>query len=84
MAAAGILFASRCATWSFINAMSGVITTQIPSMAMAGTWKQIDLPPPVGNNAKVSRPATTASTISSCNGRKDGYPQYCFNIDLVR
>ena len=52
-------------------------------MAIAGTWKQIDFPPPVGSKAKVSRQETTASTISSCKGRKDGYPQYCFNTDRV-
>ena len=46
----------RCSTWSFIRAMSGVTTMHTPSMAMAGTWNVIDLPPPVGISPRVSFP----------------------------
>ncbi|MFT5618921.1 MAG: hypothetical protein ACI85I_002156, partial [Arenicella sp.] len=45
--------------WSFIRAISGEMTKQIPSRAMAGIWKQIDFPPPVGNKANVSVPPKT-------------------------
>jgi hypothetical protein len=41
---------------------------QIPSLAKAGTWKQIDFPPPVGKRAKVSWPSKTDKIISSCKG----------------
>jgi hypothetical protein len=51
--------------------MSGVITRHNPSIAIAGTWKVIDLPPPVGNSAKVSLPSRTDWMISSCSGLKE-------------
>ena len=63
-----------------IKAISGVITRQIPSIVIAGTWKVIDLPPPVGIRPSVSFPAQTERMISSCKGRKAGYPQYFPNI----
>ena len=41
--------ASRsAATWSCIKAISGETTTVSPSLTSAGTWKQSDLPEPVG------------------------------------
>ncbi|CDD13279.1 unknown [Parabacteroides merdae CAG:48] len=66
----------RLSTWSRIKAISGVMTRQIPSIANAGTWKVTDLPPPVGIRPSVSLPAQTEWIISSCRGRKAGYPQY--------
>ena len=66
----------RLSTWSRIKAISGVMTRQIPSIANAGIWKVIDLPPPVGMSPSVSFPAQTEQMISSCKGRKVGYPQY--------
>lgn len=59
-----------CETWSFISATSGVMTMHSPSIAITGTWKHIDLPPPVGIRPKVSRPAMTLSMISRCMLRK--------------
>ena len=43
---------------------------QRPPFTNAGTWKHIDLPPPVGSSANVSRPSNTDTMMSSCNGRK--------------
>ena len=62
----------RWATWSFINATSGLMTRQMPGRAKAGTWKVMDLPPPVGISASVSVPANTLRITSSCPGRKLG------------
>src|SRR6266568_926145 len=46
---------------------------------MAGNWKQSDLPPPVGNSANTSLLARASLMISSCNGRKEVKPKYCFS-----
>ena len=54
----------RFATWSFIRAMSGVITMHTPFIAIAGTWNVIDLPPPVGISPMVSLPEPMLSMIS--------------------
>jgi hypothetical protein len=35
---AGMPRRSRASTWSFIRAMSGLTTTVMPSMTMAGNW----------------------------------------------
>ena len=59
----------RFFTWSFIKATSGLITRQIPGIANAGTWKVIDLPPPVGISANVSCPDRILSMTSACPGR---------------
>ena len=45
----------------------------------AGSWKQSDLPPPVGSSAKTSLPASESRMISSCNGRNEVKPKYCFS-----
>ena len=66
-----------------MSEISGVTTMQTPSIAIAGTWKQIDFPPPVGSRARVSFPLMTESTMSSCIGRNDGYPQYLTNTARV-
>jgi hypothetical protein len=58
-----------------MSAISGDSTTVTPSRQSAGSWKQSDLPPPVGMMASTSRPARTASTISSCPGRKPENPK---------
>lgn len=50
---------------------------------MAGTWKQIDFPPPVGSSARVSLPSSTDRMISSCRGRKEEYPQYFSSICCI-
>ena len=71
-----MLLALRLRTWSFIRAMRGEITMQIPSVIRAGTWKQTLLPPPVGSMASVSRPSRTEFMISSCRDLKLSYPQY--------
>ena len=42
-----------------------------PSLAIAGAWKHSDLPPPVGSTSSESRPDSTASMASRCNGRKE-------------
>ena len=80
MEKAVIPFFLKFSTWSFINAINGLTTRQRPSLAIAGTWKQIDFPPPVGNSAKVSSPPRTELIMSSCRGLKFSCPQYCFNI----
>ena len=49
---------------------------------MPGTWKQIDLPPPVGSNANVSLPSKTDWIIASCEGRKFWCFQYFANISF--
>ena len=53
-----------------MSAMSGETTSVTPGRSSAGSWKQSDLPPPVGMMASVSRPEATASTISAWPGRK--------------
>jgi hypothetical protein len=68
IARAFIFFFIRASTWSFIKAIRGVITMQIPSSAKTGTWKVIDLLPPVGIRAKVSFFSETERIISSCKG----------------
>ena len=60
----------RLSTWSFIKAMSGVITKHTPGIDRAGTWNVTDLPPPVGISPRVSLPAQTLSIISRCMPRK--------------
>ncbi len=50
----------RCCTWSFIRAMRGVMTIHTPSLTKAGTWKVMDLPPPVGIRPRVSSSAGNA------------------------
>ena len=75
-----MLLRRRFSTWSFINAISGLMTRQIPSFDIAGTWKHIDFPPPVGNNARVSFPFNIDWIISSCMGRNDSYPQYSLSM----
>ena len=72
MAAALMPFFLRCATWSFINAMSGVMTMHTPSMASAGTWKVMLLPPPVGMRPRVSLPWQMLSMMSFCMPLKSG------------
>ena len=70
MAAAAMLRRLRFITWSFMRAMSGVITMHTPVMVSAGTWNVIDLPPPVGMSPSVSRPLLMLSIISRCMPRK--------------
>lgn len=70
MAAARMPLRRRLATWSFIRAMSGVTTTQTPSAASAGTWKVMDLPPPVGMRPSVSWPLPMLCMMGSCMPRK--------------
>ena len=76
---AGMPPACSASTWSFISAISGETTTVRPSRASAGSWKQSDLPPPVGSSAKTSLPASESRMISSCNGRNEVKPKYCFS-----
>ena len=66
-------------TWSFINAISGETTTVKPSRINAGSWKQSDFPPPVGSTANTSFPASASRMISSCKGRNEVKPKYCFS-----
>ena len=40
--------------WGRRRAIRGVITKHNPGCAKAGTWKVMDLPPPVGINPSVS------------------------------
>ena len=49
--------------------MSGETTTVMPGSSSAGTWKQSDLPPPVGRTTTVSRPERMAETAASWPGR---------------
>ena len=74
--------ARRLRTWSFIKAMSGVMTRHKPGRASAGTWKVMDLPPPVGISPSVSFPLPMLRMMSSCIPRKLSYPQYCFKMLL--
>ena len=46
---------------------------------MAGNWKHSDLPPPFGNSANTSLPASASRMISYCKGRKEVKPKYCFS-----
>jgi hypothetical protein len=45
---AGIPASVSASTWSFISAISGDTTSVSPGCSSAGSWKQRDLPPPVG------------------------------------
>ena len=51
---AGSPRAVSASTWSFISEMSGEMTTVSLGSISAGTWKQSDLPPPVGRTTSVS------------------------------
>ena len=68
---------------AFMRAMSGETTRHRPSVAMAGTWKHTDLPPPVGIRARVSFFCSADFMISSCIGRKESYPQYFFKMPCI-
>ena len=59
-------------TWSCIREMSGEITIVSPPSTTAGTWKQTDLPAPVGRTASVSCPLRTDRTTPAWAGRKSG------------
>ena len=74
-AAAAIPRARSPSTWSFMSAISGDTTTVVPSSSSAGSWKQSDLPAPVGITATRSRPSSTASAASRCPGRKARRPK---------
>ena len=76
---AGTPLACNASTWSFISAISGETTTVRPARVIAGNWKQRDLPPPVGSSANTSLPASASRMISSCKGRKEVKPKYCFS-----
>jgi hypothetical protein len=54
----------------------------MPSWTMAGTWKVIDFPPPVGIRPRVSFPSATDRIICSCKGLNEVKPQYFVNICL--
>ena len=58
-----------------MSAISGDTTTVVPSSSSAGSWKQSDLPAPVGITATRSRPSSTASAASRCPGRKARRPK---------
>ena len=59
MAAAAMPRARNASTWFFMSAMSGDTTTVVPGRSSAGSWKQSDLPEPVGMTATRSRPSST-------------------------
>jgi hypothetical protein len=61
---AGMPSARSASTWSRIREISGEITITSASRATAGSWKQSDLPPPVGRIASVSRPCSTEAMMS--------------------
>jgi len=71
---AGRLRHRNSCTWFSINATNGETTKVKPVCNKAGSWKQIDLPPPVGTIIIVSFPANKLLTISPCGGRKSSYP----------
>lgn len=61
----GSFLRCRSDTWSLISALSGDITKAAPGRNTAGTWKQIDLPDPVGLTIRTERPARAAMTTGS-------------------
>ena len=75
MAYAGMPFACSASTWSFIREMRGDMTMAVPSVISAGSWKQMDFPPPVGMSASVSFFCRMVEMISSCSGRNPVYPK---------
>lgn len=61
--------------WSYHNADA--------LWARAGTWKVMDLPPPVGIRPRVSSPRAILSMMSRCMPRKSGYPNmYVVFLDI--
>jgi hypothetical protein len=64
--------ASRLSTWSFISDWRGEMTTvsafSFSPARSAGTWKVMDLPPPVGKTASSERPSTAAVAARSWSG----------------
>ena len=46
------------------------MTRQTPSVAMAGTWKVMLFPPPVGMSPRVSRPSPMLRMMSNWMPRK--------------
>ena len=69
------------ATWSRISAISGETTRVRPPRTIAGSWKQSDLPLPVGMTASTSSPASVAARTSSCPGRKSEKPKTVDSAD---
>ncbi len=47
-----------------------------PGRSIAGSWKPIDFPKPVGITASKSEPASAASTTSFWPGRKAACPKW--------
>ena len=52
-----------------------------PPRTIAGSWKQSDLPLPVGMTASTSSPASVAARTSSCPGRKSEKPKTVDSAD---
>ena len=75
-------FCASDSVWSFISAISGLITTVEPSITRAGSWKQRLLPEPVGIKATVSRPESAERTTFSCPGRNLRKPKCSRSLDL--
>ena len=67
---------SAC-TWSCMSASSGHTTIVTPHERTAGSWKQRDLPPPVGSSTKTSLSSRMSRTMSRCAVRKDAWPKMC-------
>lgn len=80
---AGMPRATRLSTWSFMREMRGETTRVMPSMARAGSWKQSDLPEPVGMTTTASPPAMIASMGSRWPGLKEEKPK-CRERRVVR
>lgn len=53
-----------------MSEIRGDTTMVIRGKSNAGTWKQIDLPPPVGRTITASRRESTASIAGRCGARK--------------
>ena len=62
------------AACSAISAISGEITTVTPCETSAGSWKQMDLPPPVGTSTSASPPPSTRRITLSCGARNARWP----------
>src|SRR5699024_3340023 len=70
-------------TWSRIREISGEMTRVSPECFSPVTWRQIDLPDPVGSIPSVLLHASTEPMISPGLGLFVSNLKYCFKIFLI-
>jgi hypothetical protein len=78
---AAMPLACSASTWSFISAISGETTTVRPSRKR-GKLEAKRFAAAGRQQRETSLPASESRMISSCNGRNEVKPKYCFSSGL--